>query len=92
MKSLVMTLIIFAAICLLLSFNILDILMSNSFLYLSLSILAIVIICAITFIGVPQIQTTNKKPLSARSPKEISAKTKKTVKRRSKKVNKNENI
>lgn len=92
MKSLVMTLIIFAAICLLLSFNILDILMSNSFLYLSLSILAIVIICAITFIGVPQIQTTNKKSLSARSPKETSAKTKKTVKRRSKKVNKNENI
>lgn len=92
MKSLVMTLIIFAAICLLLSFNILDILMSNSFLYLSLSILAIVIICAITFIGVPQIQTTNKKPLSERSPKETSAKTKKTVKRRSKKVNKNENI
>lgn len=92
MKSLVMTLIIFAAICLLLSFNILDILMSNNFLYLSLSILAIVIICAITFIGVPQIQTTNKKPLSARSPKETSAKTKKTVKRRSKKVNKNENI
>lgn len=92
MKSLVMTLIIFAAICLLLSFNILDILMSNSFLYLSLSILAIVIICAITFIGVPQIQTTNKKPLSARFPKETLAKTKKTVKRRSKKVNKNENI
>ena len=60
MKSLVMTLIIFAAICLLLSFDILDILMSNNFLYLSLSILAIVIICAITFIGVPQIKTTNK--------------------------------
>ena len=59
MKSLVMTLIIFAAICLLLSFDILDILMSNNFLYLSLSILAIVIICAITFIGIPQIKTTS---------------------------------
>lgn len=59
MKSLVMTLIIFAAICLLLSFGILDILMSSNFLYLSLSILAIVIICAITFIGVPQIRITN---------------------------------
>lgn len=92
MKSLVLTLIIFAAICLLLSFDILDILMSNSFLYLSLSILAIVIICAITFIGVPQIQTTNKKPLSARSKKKTSAKTKNTVKRSSKKVTKNENI
>ena len=89
MKSLVMTLIIFAAICLLLSF---DILMSSNFLYLSLSILAIVIICAITFIGVPQIRTTNKKPLSARPQKGTSAKTKKTVKRRSKKVTKNENI
>ncbi len=92
MKSLVLTLIIFAAICLLLSFDILDILMSNSFLYLSLSILAIVIICAITFIGVPQIQTTNKKPLSIRSKKKTSAKTKNTVKRSSKKVTKNENI
>lgn len=92
MKSLVMTLIIFAAICLLLSFDILDILMSSNFLYLSLSILAIVIICAITFIGVPQIRTTNKKPLSARPQKGTSAKTKKTVKRSSKKVTKNENI
>ena len=74
MKSLVMTLIIFAAICLLLSFDILDILMSNNFLYLSLSILAIVIICAITFIGIPQI-----KPLSARPQKGTSAKTKKRL-------------
>ena len=73
MKSLVMTLIIFAAICLLLSFDILDILMSNNFLYLSLSILAIVIICAITFIGIPQ------KPLSARPQKGTSAKTKKRL-------------
>ena len=74
MKSLVMTLIIFAAICLLLSFGILDILMSSNFLYLSLSILAIVIICAITFIGVPQIRTTNIKPLSARPQKGTSVK------------------
>lgn len=92
MKSLVLTLIIFAAICFLLSLNILDILMSNSFLYLSLSILAIVVLCAVIFIGVPRIQTTNKKPLSAPAKQKTSAKTRKTAKRRQKKVTKNENI
>lgn len=79
MRSLVLTLIIFAAICFLLSLNILDILMSNSFLYLSLSILAIVVLCAVIFIGVPRIQTTNKKPLSAPAKQKTSAKTKKRL-------------
>lgn len=89
MRSLVLTLIIFAAICFLLSFNILDILMSNSFLYLSLSILAIVVLCAVIFIGVPRIQTTNKKPLSVQTKQKTS---RKTAKRRQKKVTKNESI
>lgn len=95
MKSVFLTLIIFAVVSVMLYFNVFDIIGTKGFFYTSMGLLILVFLCAFIFIGLPQLPKKSAEKMSHKknsAAQKTSTKTKnKTKKHSEKKGTKNEN-